>query len=173
MSSSSLDSRPPGVLATALDGVAVCVLPASVLAADNERCCSRGRCCPDVGGLATVVSSPTAAASVVAAKLVTYEGGGVTTRARLASEFAPVVPALRNYAFGASPRERVRLRSFCLFLLSLPLSLSLSLSLSPRSTSRSLRLRRIYGAYADNRAALCDESAIIDGEGGDAKRETG
>ena len=90
--------------------------------------------------LATVISSPTAAASVVAARLRDVrKGGGVTTRARLPSELVPVVPVLQ-LRFGA-------------FSLSLSLSLSRSIS-----TFRSHTLRITEGdAYADNRAALRQE----------------
>lgn len=92
--------------------------------------------------LATVISSPTTAASVVAARLVTYEKGVVSRHAR---DF---------------PRNLFQLYRCSNYVseLSLPLFRSISTFRSHSGLRRVVRMLMIARHY--------DESAIIDGEGG-------
>jgi hypothetical protein len=121
--------------------------------------------------LATVViSSPTAAASVVAAKLVTYVRGWFGHDTRETS-----LGTCSSCAGGAPTTFRSFLSRDYTPSVSLSLSLSFSLFLSLSLLLylyifQSLQLRRVV-LFADNRAAHYDGSTIIDGEGG--KRETG
>lgn len=116
--------------------------------------------------LATVISSPTAAASVVAAKLVTYERGwfGHDTRETslgTCSSYAGAPTTFRSFL----SRDYTSFVSLSFFL-SLSLSLSLLLYLY---IFQSLQLRRVVRSLTI--ARHYDGSTIIDDEEG--KRETG